>query len=235
MSAARRLVTDLELAEVQCKRILTRLQLLHDAPTAHLRMEGHLVHGSGAAGLRTRQGPWREEHVGGQGDPLAVKGERYLASQIPVGVREDGGHNNAPDPTFSLWGYYSYHIERARAQKDIPRLLQLAFCATRDYQFETRQRPHYHENPEAAATELLRDCEGMGAVEAAQWLRAPVKWVQQQRRLNGRDPDTGLARRARNERERQTLALREEGLTPQQIADRLGVTRQRIQQILAGK
>lgn len=227
--------SELALAEQACRRILTRLQLLHEGPTARIRPDGQAAHPTGSARLRTRHSAWREEHVSGRGDPLPVKGERFTTSTIPEGVRVDGGHEGVPSKTFSLWAHYSYRMERARQACDASTLLRLVACATRDYEVATGKRPAYHENHEAAVTELLRDCIGVAALEAAWFLGAPIKWVRQQRILNRRDPETGEPLPSRGERMERILALASEGLTHQQIGEAVGLSRPRIQQILAGK
>ncbi len=225
----------MEIAELACRRILIRLQLLHDAPTAQIRTEGQAAHPTLPSRLRTRQAHWREDGAGGKGDALPVKGERSFASVIPAGVRVDGGHEAVPSKQFSLWAHYSYRIDRARAAGDASALLRLAACATRDYEVHMGQRPAFHENHEAAVTELLRDCVGVSAVEASWYLGAPLKWVKAQRVLHRRDPETGEAIEYRNERHERIFELHAEGLNHGEIGKAVGYTRQRIQQILAGK
>lgn len=236
---------DFQLAELACRRILVRLSLLHDAPTATIRTEGQAAHPTLPTRLRTHDGPWHEEGASGRGDPLPVKGERSFTGSIPAGVRVDGGHEAVPSKQFSLWAHYSYRIDRARAQVDpsdpestsraASTLLRLAACATRDYEVYIGRRPAYHENHEAAVTELLRDCVGVPAVEASWYLGAPLKWIKQQRVLHRRDPETGDVLFRRDDRTQRIFALNEEGMKHGEIAEAVGLTRQRVQQILSGK
>lgn len=227
--------SELEIAELACKRILARLQLLPEGPAATIRTDGQAVHASGSGRLRTRPGPWQNEHVGGRGDPAAPKSARFTTSTIPEGVRVDGGHEGAPSKLFSLWAHYSYRIDQARQRGDAFALLRLAACATRDYEIATRQRPAYHENHEAAVTELLRDCAGVSAIEAAWYLGAPMAWVKQQRVRHRRDPETGEPIAGRDTRIERIFALRAEGMKQAEIAEAVGLTQPRVSEILAGK
>ena len=201
---------DFRIAVAAARRILTKLQQISDAPTGHLRT-----------------GP---------------KPPHYAEARIPEGVRTrqdlttsngngQGGH--APSKQFSLWGHYHYRMERAFAAQDASTLLKLAACATRDYELYLGKRTTQHASHETAVIELLRDCQGMSAIEASWWLDAPLKWVRRHRVLNGRDAEFGEPTR-QDERTRKVLALAASGLKQRMIAEELGITQQRVSQILAG-
>lgn len=213
---------DLTIALVACKRILTKLSLISDAPTGHIRTEGRLAHGTGSDGLRTR-----DRHG------LPVKGEKSSASRVPEGVRLNGNLTGAPSRQFSLYGHYAYRMEQARSRRDASTLLRLAACATRDYEVYAHIRPAFHPDHETAVAELLTNCRGLSAVEATWWTGAPEKWVRRQRVLAGFDAEFGDTQR-KDPRLEKALALRAQGVKQAVIAEELGISQQRVSQLLAG-
>ena len=221
------MTNELRAALYACKAILTRLQLIDDAPTSHIRADGQVTRGTASTGLRTR-----ETHG------LGVKGTRFSTSQVPEGVRMTGtpsnGLSHAPSKQFSLWAHYSWRMERAVAQQDAAALMRLAVCATRDYEVYTGKRPAFHENHEAAVTELLRDHTGVAAAEASWWLGAPEKWVRRQRVLNGRDDEFGepVKRDALTER---ILRMKADGATTRAIAAQCNVSTGHVSNVVNGK
>jgi len=96
------------------------------------------------------------------------------------------------------------------------------------------KRPAYHENHEAAVTELLRDCAGVSAVEASWYLGAPLKWIKAQRVLHRLDPETGEPTQRRSTRDERIFELHEQGMKHEEIAAAVGLTRRRVSQILSG-
>lgn len=227
-----------------CRAVLTRLSLIAEGATGAPPADTAVVLSSG---------PWICQRCDSRNPgrtrscstchgnrPVAdrgVKQPHFSASKVPTGVRQGGDltgpNGHAPSKNFSLWGHYSYRMERALAQKDTGLLLKLAGCATRDYELHYRLRPSYHGNHEAAVTELLRDCRGVSALEAAWQLGAPVKWVKRQRVVNGYDPELGEPRKQDPRRQR-VLELHAEGWKQQAIADEIGISQQHVSRIVNG-
>ena len=196
---------DYRAAAYACRSILVKLAQISDAPTAKLRAD-------------------------------ASASPKSAESRIPEGVRLNGTPTNcdsAPSKQFSLWGHYSYRMTRAAERKDASTLLKLAACATRDYEVYTRTRPGFHANHEAAVTELLRDCVGVPALEAAWYLGAPVEWVRRQRIINGRDPEYGEPRDKIDGLTTQILSLAEAGKSVRMIAGEVHMSKSAVQRIIA--
>ena len=197
---------DYRAALYACKRILTKLALIDDAPTSRLRQG-------------PKPPPYAESHI-----PEGVAANRNLHAP--------NGH--APSKQFSLWAHYEFRIQRAAQALDAPTLLKLAACATRDYEIHMGRRTTHHSSHDSAVTELLRDCTGMPAIEASWWLDAPLKWVRRHRVLNGRDAELGEPTE-QNERTRRVLALERTGATVRAIAAEVGLPKSQVQRILVGE
>ena len=218
---------DIRVPLLACKRILTKLKLLSDAPTSQMRVDGIAAGSTGAVGLRTR-----DTHG------MGVKGGRYTASQIPAGV-EDGtgmlGNGHAPSKRLSLYAHYLWRMTRAQRADDAEQLSRLASMAQRDYdEYVGIRHPRQHGNDEAAVTELLRDWTGCDAVDVALWLHVSPRWVKRQRVLNGRDPNHGEPREF-DERTKRIIIRAQEGATQEDIAREVGVSQSRISRILRGE
>lgn len=196
------MTNELRAAALACRAILVKLQQINDAPTSRLR-----------------PGPTPP---------------KYAESRIPEGVRVaaplTGDH--APSKQFSLWAHYSYRMNKALERQDAFTLLKLAACATRDYEIHQRSRPGFHQNHEAAVTELLRDCVGVTATEASWFLGAPVEWVRRQRVLNGRDPEFGEPRGQLDALTARVLELAEEGKSLRFIAAEVHMSKSAVDRLL---
>jgi hypothetical protein len=116
-------------------------------------------------------------------------------SSIPQGVRQTGSLTGAPSKGLSLWGHYSYRVERAQERGDVRELRKLADCATRDYELHIGERPAFQPTHEAAVAELLSSTyTGMPSYRVAWLLGQSEKWVRRQRAVSGHDADRGHKR-----------------------------------------
>lgn len=227
----------LRYAAADCRAILAKLSTVSDVSAVVLR-------GDGAEGseprdrLRTRSS-----------DPSKPKRSRAITHRdVEVG---EGPMVTVPSKLFSLHAHYRARMTRAvehaqqavkdRSVGDVDRwtfeLRRLAVEAERDYLLAAGHprfsRNHEHEN--AQISELLTQLVGVRAHEAATWLGLDSdKWVRQQRRLNGRDPETGDISPGTNPKAERIMELRRERKTEREIAVIVGVSQTRVHQVLAG-
>lgn len=199
-----------------CKVILVKMQEISDAPTAQWRVDGQVVGATGSAGLRTR-----ERHG------LGVKTGSYTASRMPEGVREHGASKDV-----SLWRHYQWRMSRAQAARDVPLLFELAKQATRDYEVYTGVRPASRDDDASAVDELLRECRGLPAVEAARRLDCSVKWVRRIRAANDLDSESGSAHA--DPRLATIKRMRANGATVRAIGLEVGLSAAQVSNLLNG-
>lgn len=230
-------VTAVRVAEIACQQILAKLQVLSDQRASAIRTEGRLEHGTSTAGLRTRAT-----------QAMPVKSGRYADSAIPDGVSDRASSDHAPSKQLSLFYHYRWRMNQAQQREDAGLMLRLAGEATRDYEEHTgKRRPlrfvdEIGSSAHKQAVEyLLQNFEGVPAWNVAVEMRTPdesfrnaLKWVHRQRAANSRDPETGEMRMT-DERTRRIFAMAEAGATQKTIAAEVGLSRQRVAQILAGK
>ena len=197
---------DLRAALHACKRILTKLQLIDDAPTSHLR-----------------QGPKPPRYA-----------EALIPEGVAVNQTVNGA-DRAPAKGFSLYAYYLWHMKRAQANADAAELNRLTNDATYDYEIHIgARRPSLHESHESAVIELLRDYAGVPSTDAAWRLRVDEKWVRRQRVLEHRDPDVGNPRE-NDQRMKQIVRLKTNGATLKTIAAEVNLSTGQVSNLLNGR
>lgn len=184
-------------------------------------------------------------------------GKGHADSAPPPDVdMECVGKEGPPPKTFSLYAHYLWRFEAATADvrrasqagdehgriRAILRIDSLCSMALRDlllYGSRSlpvkggggKMAPPRSDSDAENVKRLLAEYVGVPAHEVAVWEMTSVAWVRRSRRLAGVDPELGEERA--DERTTKALQMRESGASQGAIARELGVSQQRVSQILA--
>lgn len=169
-----------------------------------------------------------------------MKSNRYADSSLPGRVSDQLNH--AAELDRSLFHFYLPRMKQAIDDADLPQIYKLVQEAHEDYLEHVGQPSEAHFSSDHAAGDyLLGKCEGMSAERAAikihtrtQSLRSARRWVEEQRRRNGRHPETGAVVRVA-ERTRRIWELADEGVSQKEIAVRLEISQPTVSRALTGR
>ena len=225
---------ELGVALAACARVLVKLALLSEVTPAPLREDGiTLARGMEPRVSRDQQHPTTLVQLVRGGD-----------ATIPHGVNQTAvidGRERAPSKHLSLHAHYEWRMKKAQRERNVTDLLVLAAQAQREYAELMEPGNVRRDATDADAIErLLSDLRGCSAEEAAAWMAAPGQdqgsarlWVKRHRILNGCDPETGEMR-DHPERLAKAVAMVKAGATLGTIAERLGISKGRVGQLLQG-